>query len=223
MLKTTRKILLLLISNLIIVILIACSFTKQEPNFGSARLAQPLDISQLHKTVWVSEKFNATQEKQIVAALNDWQCVTGNFVQFDIHLKFPDAPFILQDGLDPNTILVILPSDNKNLHIRSTDDYIKKHDSERYTIGLFYYEDVIPTILLVTDRIDAFEFKSVAEHEIGHSLKIDHTTDKNSVMFPHLDESSRKITNVDLTALCNIFWCDEKEFSKNLVSCNIKK
>ena len=223
MLRNTKKILLILISNLIVVFLIACSFTSQETTLGSVRLSAPLDRAQLHKQVYISEGFSSSEENNISDALKNWECITGGLISFDIHFKYPqDSTFILQDGIDKHTILLILPAKESNKHIIDTDDYVKNHDNGRYVIGLYYETDDVPTILLVNDRIGYWDYKPVVEHEVGHALMLDHLKDRNSVMFPHIDESAKMITKVDLTALCNIYWCSAEEMSKNIEKCESK-
>lgn len=194
---------------LLSLILIGCvSSTKINP------IKTPLNINNWHKTVFIDNDFTLSQTTQIINALNNWECSTNNQIRFDIHSYTPDMNY--SEIYAYNNPLFIMKVPDTDERIVKAGEDLHKRKPKNNIVGLYIMNDITSTILIVnTDYLD-FNIKPITIHEIGHSLGIDHSDNTNSIMYDTISEGAKKITQNDLIALCNLYWCDASKFK----SCN---
>jgi len=200
---------LIIISNLFLLIALLSTSCA---HFQSHRLPTPLDIHNLHKTVYIADSFTPQEEDAIINALKSWECSTNYLISFNIQLHAKPIDYL---RLEETRDLAILKVNGDNQLIQEADQRTKNDspDKKRFTVGLYVdgKENGINQILMVGDRLNKQDWYYTALHEIGHALYLDHSKDQNSIMYRHLDVGSKKITQKDLHSLCNLYWCDDEK------------
>ncbi|CAD5122120.1 DgyrCDS10569 [Dimorphilus gyrociliatus] len=61
------------------------------------------------------------------------------------------------------------------------------------------------TFSLDINNLTAYDFKSIALHEIGHALGLEHSENSSSVMFPYYQTNMRKLSQADIIAIQNLY------------------
>lgn len=162
------------------------------------------NIENLHKTVYIDRNFTNVQEYDIINALKAWECSTNGMIQFDIILRI-----IPEQIENKRNSLMFVKVNSQDIRILESDKNLPDEDKPKYTtFGLYLANEKIPTILLV----DVKNVEPTAMHEIGHAVGLSHLDEKNSIMYAHINESSKCITKYDLIAFCKIYHCKQEEF-----------
>jgi hypothetical protein len=181
------------------------------------RVKVPLPTANLQKTVYIDNSFEPWQEDVIINALRAWECSTNNLVKFHIHLHLTEKQSAsITMGENPLIIAKVNSNDPRIVSIQKDkeDEQKKNRETHRVVVGLYMQtSDGIPLILLVDDMLKTpIRYSAVATHEIGHNW-LGHNIDHNSAMYKHMDEASPNITENDLIALCDLYWCDAEKMS----------
>lgn len=164
-----------------------------------------------HKTVFIDNSFTLSQTTKIINALNDWECATNNQIRFDIHPYTPE--FDYSNIYAYNNPLFIMKVPDTDTRIIKAGEDLHKHKPKNNIVGLYIPNDIASTILIVnTDYLD-FNIKPITIHEAGHALGLDHNDSTNSIMYDTISDGAKKITENDLIALCNLYWCDYTKFN----------
>jgi predicted Zn-dependent protease len=189
---------------LLIVLLISCTAAADDGNF------KPYDPNKLHQTVYIDEKFTISQKSDIIKSLHSWESSTNNLVKFTIFSNIKPLYYGTLDDFD-NT-LFITPVDDDNIEITNNDKIynnglftVALHISKSYTVGAI--------IEIVMSRTTENDFKAVLMHEEGHALGLRHILNEHSIMHPNASIGSKKIAQIDLRALCDLYFCDNNKMT----------
>jgi hypothetical protein len=196
------------------VVFTVCTFVS-----CSSFLRFPASAFPLYKVAYIDQRFTNNEQNQIAQAIKSWECSSGGQIHFQIIFNATDEDYLNSSSHDN---LFIWDVDENNERIKETD---KKwaHDKDGmllfFTLGLYIEggEESSPMILIVMDRA-RYRLVATTEHEIGHAI-IDknHSSDRNSIMYPDIDFGARKITDVDIASLCAKYHCDPVK----LHACNL--
>jgi predicted Zn-dependent protease len=81
------------------------------------------------------------------------------------------------------------------------------------TIGYYDDRDIVPAILIVSDRLDdKDEYRAVVMHELGHALDLQHMNGADGIgalMSPSMSTGSFHITDKDVAQYCKIHHCKD--------------
>ena len=145
------------------------------------------------KTIYIDRSFSEQEKLYIVEAALEWSRATNHIVDYEIK----SLPCEIE--LDEALIFVKYNSDHPDIIFM---------DFFGYEILGYYNDKNIPSISLVTDRIDAKDFTNVVLHELGHSLGLEHVEDKEMLMYPTMNNVNNKITKKDLVDFCKLYKCN---------------
>lgn len=136
----------------------------------------------------------------IYAAANEWCVKTNSIASFDI--EFVDRK---PDVMLPTQVFIqqVSPYDT---NVLAAQNVLTNKQGTPLVLGLFIPKE--RTILLVVDRLAKYSYEAAVIHELGHSLSLEHSALKDSVMYPRQNSASPYITRNDLIAFCNIYGCD---------------
>lgn len=162
-----------------------------------------------HITLYLDRNFVDYETDAITQAALEWSEATGHIVEYDViqlptseGIKYKDSLFIVKKSPDdPQIILMDFAGQN-------------------ITLGV-YERQGLPSISLITDRLDDSNFKEVVLHELGHSLGLAHlegVENIDALMFPYtnveldngeiIPAGSDHVTEKDLIAFCKLYRCD---------------
>lgn len=156
----------------------------------------------IYKNLYVDDRFTDEEILIIEQAANEWKQRTKNVFDFK---------------LITNVNKSILPalSDSAGIYFykistREEISQIKDDDSEEgYTLGLYDLKIIgTPTIFLVPSRINGFiRYRAVVEHEMGHSLGLNHSDNPKDLMYFQETDYNLELTKNDLKYFCKIYFC----------------
>lgn len=163
----------------------------------------------VHITLYVDRYFDEEEVETIVAAALEWSEATNHIIEYDV-IQLPTEDEIIMD-----TAVFIVKTSPDDPRIVMLDKI-----SSSFTLGL-YEGNGLPSIALVTDRLDKHNYKEVILHELGHSLGLEHLKGEeniNALMYPYTEikigedefipAGSQTITRSDLVAFCKLYHCD---------------
>lgn len=163
-----------------------------------------------NQTLYIEDTFTQDEIAYIYAASLEWSKATDNRVKYNLVILRPGIIVQLGNSLVINKV----SASNADVIVL---DYLFNKDNPPNTaiktlaLGYYYDSKVLPSIILVSERLDDFNYKSVVMHELGHSLGLSHNEKKenifNSIMFPSLEGQSNEITDVDVKQYCKIHHC----------------
>jgi hypothetical protein len=163
-----------------------------------------------NQTLYIEDTFTQDEIAYIYAASLEWSKATDNRVKYNLVVLRPGIIVELGNSLVINKV----SASNADVIVL---DYLFNKDNPPNTsiktlaLGYYYDSKVLPSIILVSERLDDFNYKSVVMHELGHSLGLSHNEEKenifNSIMFPSLEGQSNEITDVDVKQYCKIHHC----------------
>lgn len=185
----------------LVVILQSCQCSRQ---------LSPKTISQSHPlyySLYISQRFDANEVKIIEDAAKEWETKTDGLVEYSIYYNWDDK---YSDMPRRHTIAIIKVSQWDEFTRKYLDSY--KDGKWMRVLGMYDPNHPRPTIYLVVDRALGHSFlRATIEHELGHSLKMSHNMNINSIMFPSTELGADHITNSDLEEFCKIYHCNIKE------------
>lgn len=156
-----------------------------------------------HYKVFADVTFTVNHKIGLAAAFEEWNAKTDNLVQFD--LEFTNASKM--GKFADNTIYVYYASDLGGA-LGTTKWYAWNNFSSINVLQRITDDELFVTVLL---------------HEIGHSLKLAHSTDKRAIMYPTV-WSGQRVECVDIKAFCDKWNCfaacdpDEAVTTANIVT-----
>lgn len=166
------------------------------PIVGSRHVDYKLPV---HKTLYLERRLFDDQMEHILAAAIEWSEVTNGQVVFDIK-RMP------QRNIDPADAIIVL---------NVTPDYpeaiLLDATNEHTTLGFFNDTHGLAYIAFIDERIDAEDYTSVAMHEMGHSLGLEHIKGFEGIgalMYPSVELGGNHITQTDLRHFCKLYHCD---------------
>lgn len=160
----------------------------------------------LHYSLYVSQSFDEDEVKIIEEAAKEWEDKTDHIVSYDIFYNWDDR----YDSM-PRSHSVALVKVNSAWSSRYLDKQDKNSNVSRI-LGLYDAKQKRPTIYIVVDRALGRAFlKATFEHELGHSLSLDHDKSIDAVMYYSTELGSLSITTNDLKQFCKIHHCRTAE------------
>jgi len=162
------------------------------------------------KNLYIDKDFNQNELEYITSAAIAWSIATDNRVSYNIIVMNSNTKIDVSNSLVINKVNatyadVIILDHFFNLKT-PPDQYIKIK-----ALGYYYESKILPSIILVADRLDDFNYKSVVMHELGHSLGLEHNESEealfNSIMYPSCEGQSNEITPIDVRQYCRIHKC----------------
>lgn len=191
----------------LLILIIAAIITSCVSTAPIIRYNIPVQLPNLHKTIYVDHNLDPSQKKAVARALDDWECASNDMIHFDVKWDTSEEDELFLP--DPRFYIIIKNVDSYDRDIVKSDAIMRQQGKTETTIGLYTRNDEgIPLILLVNDRLNDYLYLGTLEHELGHSLGLEHETDKNSIMYPNINEGPRMITKVDLKDFCKLYSCD---------------
>jgi len=163
------------------------------------------------RAVFIDQDFTSAETEDIQRSLQEWETATHNAIHFEIVPSFNhnfDAILALHQKS-----LIILNYPANTPMVKNADRAIQEEFNDpTLWINAYYDGDQpTPTIYVVSERILGQEaFISVVEHEIGHSLGLEHNMKEGTLMYPIQDKSARHITPDDVRAFCKLHWCNDQ-------------
>lgn len=166
----------------------------------------------VYKTLYIDKEFDQEEVGYIIAAATEWSKATENRVNYNIVVMSTATKINIDNALIINKVTstyadVIVLDYFFNLNTPK-ENFIKIK-----ALGYYYESKILPSIILVADRLDDFNYKAVVMHELGHSLGLEHNSSEeamyNSIMYPSAEGQSTDITAIDVTAYCNIHNCQK--------------
>jgi hypothetical protein len=150
---------------------------------------------------YVANEFSIDEEEQIRTGVSLWAAATaGRVVSYQD--PYPIDGEIEFGSYRKNERVVVF---NK---IESSSDYVRTWDEyyDKIIIGMKFGNPFIRSdIYLVSDRlVSSKHWESVAAHEFGHVLGVDHVVNGNSIMSEFYKIGNDTITLDDLSAFCTV-------------------
>lgn len=139
-----------------------------------------------HYNLDIETGFTANQYGMVIDAADRWTAATDGFITFGL---------IGYRG-DPTTITVTGMS-VADLDAKYGDGYA----------GMCQWTGGENSDLYLSNNVDDIKFEHIAEHELGHSLGLDHTG-PGTVMCKSIGCSSQDITCADVEQFCRIWGCN---------------
>lgn len=159
--------------------------------------------------IYLDRDFTTKEATLLRESFNDWEKVGGGSFKFTIFsnvekpAKFKDAGKRLSRGI------FVWQLDRKD-NIQLSSNQINRF--QRFD-GLWLPDEELGYLLMFLrtngDKQNNLNFKSIALHEIGHLLGMEHTDDVRSIMYPIVG-GYRCINNIDAATLCKLYNCSPK-------------
>lgn len=157
--------------------------------------------------VYVAPDFTDNERKNIIKGISMWESASNGLIRWHM-LSFTSTPAVAVQ--DRNTF----PQKRNVVFMRATSKtdwvtlYDKKNAPKRLLGMLVGNPLLLSYAYLVEDRLRSNEDEvTIAAHEFGHALGLDHVKDIKSVMselhLPNVD----CLTHADLQALCDLYGC----------------
>lgn len=157
--------------------------------------------------VYVDKNFSDLEKSFITKAGEEWQTATNGMTQFIF--VYNSAPVNITSN--NNTIIrrFYMRPAQENEFIVQYLDFILKADLLGWWDEHNILNNKINTMIIVRSRISSQEeYVSVVMHEMGHSMKLEHTPNEGDLMFNTMIYADECITLNDLKQYCAIYHCD---------------
>jgi len=168
----------------------------------------------IHTTIYIDSSFDDFEREAITEAALEWTVTTNHIIDYDI-IQLPT-----NEEIDMDHSIIIYNATPDHPHVIALDSSNKKT-----TLGLYDKQTIIPSILLVNQRINNEDYKSVVMHELGHSLGLEHikgTNGLDTLMYPSrytmyqmnaghqelIKSGADHLTLKDGQQLCKLYHCD---------------
>lgn len=161
----------------------------------------------IRKKVFIDKYFSNNEKKYIFKSLQHWENVTNGLIKFDVIDK--SAPSLVERTQCRERIEDEPCYSFYIAKVLSTDPIVKEIDKyeEGFIWGYAYIGFIPNIILIVTDRLPNYNiFMQVITHEIGHILGLDHSSQKESIMYKYCNMNGI-LTEKDLKNIivCSLF------------------
>ncbi len=156
------------------------------------------------RTLYVDPSFSDEEQEAIISAAIIWTCKTHYIVNIGI-------VFLPSKNIDATDGIIILPISRYNPDIIGLDEF-----NQHTTLGFFTREGAVPSINLVSSRIEDEEYQTVVLHELGHALGLKHNSTVDGIgtlMYPSINFGAPTITNDDLVNFCKLYKCNSLELT----------
>jgi len=163
-------------------------------------------IRNLHKTVILDQSLTEEDVDSAIKAMHEWECATNHMVQFEI-VKYPSEQELADiTDLDHSVIIKNVQADDPRINKQN-----EKMAPGIHTVAIYEaYRSQLPDILIAKIFLvqHSNEYEIYVEHELGHSLGLDHIENSLAHDIPIMDpipSRSRGITDEDLLALAELY------------------
>jgi hypothetical protein len=168
--------------------------TDIQPN-GEPRMSGIVMVLEL------SPRLSSGERTRIEQAAADWTLSTNGVAD----IRVENEPTIRKTGWQYDRIFV-RPVDNNELLLTYIDVLIG--GSAVGLTDLYGYLSVVPTVFIARERIGSGEeYRSIAEHELGHTIGLMHDNNPNALMWPYNNGDSVCISVSDLRQFCSLYEC----------------
>jgi hypothetical protein len=136
----------------------------------------PVYPNHLHTTIYIDSSFGEFEQNAIMEAALEWTTTTNHIIEYDV-VRLPTNEEI---DMDHSIIISKATPDHPNVIALDATN-------KRTTLGLYDRQTIIPSIILVNQRIANEDYKPVVMHELGHSLGLQHNQGVNgmdTLMYP---------------------------------------
>ncbi len=152
--------------------LFMCCCTTRE---YSVKHPSPARTHTEHWPVTISAKFTEAQTKDIKAALDEWNFTLNGYGHYDL---------VKEKANDVEIDLALLGTLASDQGLVFTT--VSAFDPEVVPNVLAWVEDLgAHQIFVVADRLGGRDFKTIAMHEMGHTLGLEHVDVRGSLMGPY--------------------------------------
>lgn len=162
--------------------------------------------NQIHYDLYMSDKFDRHEIDLINQATLEWENKTNNLLVY--HIKYNvDVRHLPPIHYKNHSIIFVKLSKYSSL----THQIDLEHNKSKI-LGLYDGVSNIPRIFLMYDRMLGDEYyRGVVEHELGHSLGLEHDPLRNTLMYAAMDHSSRYVSHEDLIQFCKKYHCNANQ------------
>lgn len=163
----------------------------------------------VHTTIYIDSNFDDFEEQTIMEAALEWTATTNHIIEYDI-VKLP-----INHKIDLDHSLIITKQTANYPNVVVLDFYNKME-----TLAFYDPKTIIPSIAVISERIEVEDYKAVIMHELGHSLGLVHNDGIDgfdSLMYPTRDvvingvfirAGSDHLTLQDGKQFCKLYHCD---------------
>lgn len=157
---------------------------------------------------YVSNEFSDLENTLIEKACAEWERATNGAARFFVIREPNDTEVRLPRGHYTIQTIRFVPAVEDTPIIVIVDTLLGERISG-YTDALNITEQKLETIYIVNGRMNnEQEYFKIATHELGHSMRLYHVSDKNSLMFPYVAQAPNCLVMNDLKQFCDIYTCD---------------
>lgn len=146
----------------------------------------------------VDSNFNLFERIFIEQAARQWELKT-HVASFSIKINNEKDIF-----LDENSVYIYKISKS------NPQVFALENNSSVEILGYYDKYSLIPSILIVSERLDDLNYTQIVMHEIGHAMGLKHNLEKGddkTLMFPSINSSPSGITDKDIESFCKLYKC----------------